>query len=268
MPSKPGTRSGTSTSDPTPTESRRQSDLELVNQLNSVDNLSQANLGGDPQFAILQMLRHISNTQSDSIKSITENRVEIVKLQTENKALKSELNCAKEEITRIDQYSRKGVMTITGLAFQPSETQQSLESGVLNFLNGILRGMNSQASPITLNDFVALHRNGRASKPGPNNSMRPPTITAKFIRYHVKDLFFSKDAVAARKRLFNGIGIHHNICPTLIQEQKLIAEHSATKFVNFMGTNRWFSVCLNNGTFINFVRNFNHFVEELAKVNP
>ena len=138
---------------------------------------------------------------------------------------------------------------------------------MLNLLNGILRNTSSKPPPVTLSDFVALHRNGRVAKPGPNRVMRPPTITAKFVRYSVKDQFFTKDAIAARKRLNNGSGIHHNMCPTLIKEQKLIDEHSATKFVNFSGGNRWFTVCLHNGTFLNYIRNLDHFQAELAKVN-
>ena len=57
------------------------------------------------------------------------------------------------------------------------------------------------------------------------------------------------------------------MCRSLIAEKKLIASHPDTKFVNFQGGNRGFSVCLKSEKFINFIKSFNHFKTELKTQN-
>ena len=44
---------------------QRRLDLDLVQLLNSFDDLSSTDLGGDHQFAVLQMLRFIANSQTE-----------------------------------------------------------------------------------------------------------------------------------------------------------------------------------------------------------
>ena len=136
-------------------------------------------------------------------------------------------------------------------------------------INGILDSLDSQTNPLTINDFVALHQNGQTLKPGAYGILRPPTITAKFIRYNYKEQLFSKQAVIARKRLgiLYGYGLHQKMCPSLIVEQKLIARYPYTKIVNFQRGNRGFSVCLKSEKFINYIKSFNHFKPELQTQN-
>ena len=68
-PKKPGNRSR----EHSPNTLQRSSDLDLVQLLNSSDDLSSTDLGGGPQFAVLQMLRFIANSQTELTKSLTAN---------------------------------------------------------------------------------------------------------------------------------------------------------------------------------------------------
>ena len=61
-PKKPGNRSREHS--PNPQSPQRRSDLDLVQLLNSFDDLSSTDLGGDPKFTVLQMLWFIANPQT------------------------------------------------------------------------------------------------------------------------------------------------------------------------------------------------------------
>ena len=232
---------------------RKQSDEELMNFINSTEDLSEV-ADGAQATTILQLLRFIANTQQDLVKSMNSTKSDIAVLQTENVALKSRISVLEEDTLRIDQYSRKGVMTITGLMFDPTASQANLESEVLGMLNQICSSFN----PLNRLDFVAIHRNSKEGRNG-----RPPTITAKFIRFNDKNRYFSKTARSIRKTAFPGVGFHHNMCQALINEQKEIENHVSVKWASYMGDNRGFSVCLTDGSFLNFIRSYKHFKTSL-----
>ena len=106
-------------------------------------------------------------------------------------------------------------------------------------------------------DFVDIHRNSKFGKNG-----RPPTITAKFIRYSDKNLLFTKDSIRNRKTKLPGISFFHNMCKALIEEQDKIANHTYVKFVRYEGDNRHFAVCMeydNKASFLNYIQNYKQF---------
>ena len=231
------------------------SDTKLFETLNSTSDEDIADFSDNT--SIIKLLRYIGNNQARMLDSVEKNKKKIQELEIENLALRKTVNCLEEDTARIDQYSRKNVMTVTGYRFESGELQCDLERSIIGMLNKI--------SPahinLTMRDFIAIHRNSREGRNG-----RPPTITVKFIRYYEKDLFFNKAAIGIRKSQFTGVGFHHNLCSRLISEQQDIKKHTDVKFVNYMGDTRFFSVCLNSNTFLNRIRSYGHFVEEFSKM--
>ena len=246
-----------------PAPKHRQADADLITMLNAAEEIPTDALGPDPQQSIIKLLLYIAKSQSELSTTLTTNHEDIEQLKVENKKLKSEVKCLTEDMVRVDQYSRKGVMTVTGLSYDDTETQESLESTVVGMFNAL--SPSPGRTSFNKYDFVAIHRNGKNSKPGRNGGLRPPTATVKFLRYTDKDMFFSKTANARRKQTYPGVGFHHNLCPRLIEEQKIISGHNDVKFVQFMGATRWFSVCLNCDKFLNYIRSYEHFITELEK---
>ena len=128
-------------------------------------------------------------------------------------------------------------------------------------INSILA---SNQYTFTIQDFVAIHRNGRFMK-----GTRPPSVTVKFLRYFDKDLLFTKRYVQNRKSNFIGINFHHCLCNGLIKEQKLLDGHPAVKFVKFEGV-RFFTVCVkgkNTGDdiFYNRIHSYMEFVTKFTQ---
>ena len=116
---------------------QRKSDIDLFNMLNSCDNLTADCLKTDLQVAVFQLLRFIANSQKELSSTVITNQIEISKLKAKNQQLRSEVKYLTEEVTQLDQYSRKGVMTVTGLSLEEKESQQALETSVVNMLNEI-----------------------------------------------------------------------------------------------------------------------------------
>ena len=154
-------------------------------------------------------------------------------------------------------------MTITGLSYEENEPSNALETAVVGMLNDLSP---QEERPLNARDFVAIHRNGKSNKKGTNGISRPPPVTVKFLRYSDKDRFFTKTATQRRKSMFPTVGMHHNMCPRLIDVQKQINDHSEVKFVQFHGCNRMFSTCLHSGQFINYIKSYDHFITELENL--
>ncbi len=95
----------------------------------------------------------------------------------------------------MDQYSRKGVMTISGFKYDTASPQDALATEVVNMLNNIV----ISTPPLTCQDFAAIHRNSKEGKGG-----RPPTITVKFLRYTDKNKFFTP-SVKCRAAILAGM---------------------------------------------------------------
>lgn len=210
----------------------------------------------------------IIDNQERCLERMEKHSEDISILQTENHQLKRRVGVLEEQMTRMDQYSRKSVMIVTGMDFTEEESQQKLESRILGMLNDIL-GRHGSLS-FTLADFVAIHRNGRRPKNG-----RPPTVTVKFLRYFEKDSLFVKRVIQCRKNRFPDIRFHHAMCPGFIEVQKLLSAHPRVKFANFEGCNRFFSVCVKDNTgsasgndfFLNRIQSVAHLEAELANSN-
>ncbi len=230
-------------------------DEELVDILNNTEDLSEIS-ETDQSTKILQLLRFIANSQTEISKSINDTKADISDLKAENKALTSRITVLEEQNIRMDQYSRKGVMTVSGFKIDTLVPQDQLATEVVDMLNTIA----ISRPALTCQDFAAIHRNSKEGKDG-----KPPTITVKFLRYTDKQKFFTKSAISNRKKHYRGVGFHHNMCPALISEQNNISNHQKVKFATYMGDNRWFSVCLNDGNFLNYIRSFKHFSSSLAE---
>ena len=170
--------------------------------------------------------------QASVLERLDINCQEIKKLKEENVKIRGDINLINEKYDRLDQYSRKNVMIVTGVEYQEDERQHKLEETIIGMINKI-SNMN-----YTLNDFIAIHRNGNKHK-----GTRPPSVTVKFIRYFDKDRLFTKSYIQARKSLFRGISFFHCMCPGLIAEQSRISSDSRVKFVNFNGPT-FFTVCV------------------------
>ena len=62
---------------------------------------------------MLKLLIFIFKSQTQSTKSLSSNREDIQLLKAENKKLMSEVKYLSEYVVFVDQYTRKGAMTIT-----------------------------------------------------------------------------------------------------------------------------------------------------------
>ena len=232
---------------------RTTEDELLVAELNTTDDVS--------QFAdltkITQLLRYSISLQTDIREDVKKNTVDIKELQQENEKMQERVDRLEEANTRLDQYSRKDVMVVTGVPMETGETSEQL----FTHITGIFNKISSANRVISKDDFIAIHRNSSEYR-----GNRPPTITVKFIRFFDKESFFNKDVKQKLVRLYPGVKFHHNLCRGLIMEQNLIKQHDKVKFVIYQGARRNFSVCLNNDKFINKVRNFNDFLNKINKL--
>ena len=191
----------------------------------------------------------------DSLKVNCEN---IARLQDENVKLKKEVAILNEQMIRLDQYSRKDILIMTGVEYNESESDGELASKVTNILNRI-SGMS-----LNIRDFIAIHRNGRSTR---NN--RPPTVTVKFLRFTDKDVIFTRRSLSNCRSMFSHVKLHHGLCPGLIDIRNKLAQVDQVKFARFDGGNRFFTVCVTNGDddiFFKRIQNVAQLEIEMAKL--
>lgn len=233
------TRSGSNTEDD-----------KLVQELNnSKDMTAFADLG-----KIAQLLRATLSRLDSFETRIQLNTDDITQLKKDNSRLTDHVSRLQEDQIRTEQYSRKDVMTITGLEYHDTETSTELYSAILGMFNRLT------SCNFTNKDFVAIHRNGNLFK-----GNRPPTVTVKFIRFSDKDLFFTKTTRTKCNEICKHVKFHHNMCKPLIDEQKRMGEHLEVKYVTYRGANRHFTVCMNDGNFLNKIRNYNDLQANLSR---
>ena len=221
---------------PSPNDSRNSSELD-VNQIN-----------------INSKLDMILSNQDNILNSLRQNQEKIQKLEQENIELKETVSLLSEDVVCLEQYSRKGVMILTGYPKPENEDPVELRSKVVGMLNKVL----TPDKHLNIRDFVDIHRNSKFGKNG-----KPPSITVKFIRYTDKNLLFNRDVTKLRKSKLPGMNFFHNMCKPLIEEQDKIKAYKHVKYVTYQGDNRHFSVCMqydNNVSFLNYVRNFKQFI--------
>ena len=152
-------------------------DQALFDEINNTDT-SDLNKYAD-LTKVLQLLRFSINQTNDLAPAIAQNSADIAELKVENTQLKSKISHLEEEQIKLDQYSRKNVMVMTGLRMREGETQRELEDTVCSMFNFVTAGI-KQFSKL---DFIAIHRNGRNYR-----NDKPPSVTIKFIRYDEKDM--------------------------------------------------------------------------------
>ena len=221
-----------------------------------------------PDAQLKQLILHIRDqndeiiaNQKSFLERLDSNSANIEQLQLENTELKSRVDLLNEKFIKLDQYSRKDVAIMTGLSFTEGETQHELEENVVDIINQVT-GKN-----MTIRDYAAIHRNGRRIK----NNGRPPSVTIKFLRFYDKDVLFMKSSIAKRKRVYRGINFHHCLSEGMIAIQNKIAANDSVKFVNYMGANRYFSVCIKRSgkddIFLNRIESVQHFNVELDKLD-
>ncbi len=134
---KPKSRDTSPASKTNVSKQRKKSDEELISKLNNTEDLTELS-AGDQATNVLQLLRFIANTQAELVKAIDTTKSDIIDLQEQNKALSSRISVLEEENIRIDQYSRKGVMTVTGFDFSTTAPQDALEQEVVDMLNKLV----------------------------------------------------------------------------------------------------------------------------------
>lgn len=220
----------------------------LWGELNSATDLTQF----CELSKIIQLLRYSINSNNALQQQVQTNSEDINQMKSDMGELHSRIDELQADRDRMDQYSRKDVAIVTGLAMPPGETRQQLYQAVTGTFN--------RACNTTLNgtDFIAIHRNSAAYK-----GSRPPTITCKFIRFTDKDIVFERENKLKLKTA--GVNIHHNMCKSLIAEQDKLSNQLDVKFVIYQGYNRHFSVHLNNGKYINKIVNLKDFLRKRNK---
>ena len=174
---------------------------------------------------------------------------QIVALQVQDVTnVKHRVSSLESDVRDMDQYSRKDVSILTGLAYPgpDDESEDSLVDKVLETLHYV-----NPSLQMSYKDFSAIHRNGKGK--GGN----PPSITLKFLRLHEKEKFMTKSAKIKFKS--KGLNIFHGICKRMLDEQKAIERTYHCDFVFYAGPRKHFSVKLKCGDFLNYVRNFSDF---------
>jgi len=228
-------------------------DQDLLETLNNAENQADFNkLTGDPTV-MLKLLRLILYKQESSYQNYEKVKQSISDLEDENRQLKESHARLEESHAKLEQYSRKGVMIMTGVKMEENETPEELERIVIGNLHTIL----NRNSVLNRSDFVAIHRNGSKYKDN-----RPPSITIKFIRYGQKDLFFCKEARINRKNTIPEINYFHNLSPYYINIQNDIKGDKMTKWIRYDGDRRGFTVCLDNGKILNYIHSLASFHEK------
>ena len=154
----------------------------------------------------MQLIRYQINKSSALDARIEKNTTDIAALK-ENSDLRSQIEKLQEDTARLNQYTRKDVLIVTGMDMDKDETPATLYEEVIGMFCDICN------RTLTAQDYVAIHRNGTVYK-----GKRPPTITVKFVRFTDKDLLFFKPAREARASRYPKIKFHHNLCKALINE--------------------------------------------------
>ena len=137
---------------------------------------------------VIKLLRYQINQNATLTAKVEKNSDGIAVLQEENRSLRTKVQTLEEDTVRLDQYSRKDVLIVTGLGMDENETRADLVELITGMFNKICTNRT-----LTSFDFCAIHRNGTEYK---NN--RPPSATVKFLRFTDKDLFFTRTARLAR----------------------------------------------------------------------
>lgn len=228
-------------------------DHDLLESLNKASDPADFNrLANDPTV-MLKLLRMVLNKQESGHQDFEQVKQDVSDLQEENTHLKERVDILEESHAKLEQYSRKGVMIMTGVQMKEGESTEDLERIVIGNLHTIL----NRTSVFNRSDFIAIHRNGYKYK---NN--RPPSITVKFIRYFQKDLFFCKDARINRKENLADVNYFHNLSSHYINIQNAIQDAKLTKWTRYDGDRRGFTVCLENGKILNFIHSLASFREK------
>ncbi len=233
-------------------ENKISEDSKLLDDLNSAEDLEPYK----DVSVVIQLLRLLLNKQDTDRAVLIEVKEDVDVLKKENSQLKQRMMRLDEDHARLEQYSRKAVMIMSGVEMPSEESPQQLAESVLGLLNPLI----NNGPPLTVFDLVAIHRNGRSYKQN-----RPPSITVKFIRYYQKEQFFNKIAKNKLKAICSTANYFHNMCKYFIDEQDKIRSNPEVKWVRYDGDRRGFTVCLANGNFVNFVQSNRNFVQLLEE---
>ena len=250
-----GSRGSSRNTSPTPNSSQRETrskvteseDYKLFQDLNSATDDKDLDPFAD-KITVVKLLRLVINNQEAAKVEVAEIREDVQTLKKENVVLIRRVNQLEEDQARQEQYSRKGVMIMTGVQMPTDETATQLLETVLGNLNALIPPRQS----LSCADFVAVHRNGRNY----SSTNRPPSITVKFIRYTQKELFFNKQCRLKLKSDLPGVNYFHNLSQYFVKVQDKIKDNEQVKWVRYDGDRRGFTVCLHSGSFLNFVQSY------------
>lgn len=230
-------------------------DSKLLQELNKCNEDKDLDPFTD-KITVVKLLRLLLNNQEAAKTDVAEIKEDVLTLKHENDVLQRRVSCLEEDHARQEQYSRKGVMIMTGVAMSPDETTRQLQETVLGKLNTLIPGQS-----LTSADFIAIHRNGRNY----SSLGRPPSITVKFIRYDQKEQFFTKICRAKLKTNLPGLNYFHNLSQYFVKIQDRIKDNQQVKWVRYDGDRRGFTVCLKSGSFLNFVHSYTGFCQSLEE---
>lgn len=146
---------------------------------------------------------------------------------------------ADERVLYLEQYSRKDVITLTGLEYYENEHPHDLMMKVCNIFNTIsIPNYNDDHHPyFNRNAFSAIHRNGYRGNRG-----KPPTVTVKFISLMDKDLIMRNKGLVRKNN--PNINLFHSMAKGTRDIKSDIESSEYVKFAEYNGINEGFSVCL------------------------
>ena len=166
----------------------------------------------DPN-SIARLLKHTLRISLETQQMISKSSEDLTNVKHRVCSLES-------DVRTMDQYSRKDVCILTGLAYDPEhETDDKLVESVLKTLHFV-----NPTLQLTYKDFSAIHRNGKKGRDG-----RPPTVTVKFLRLHEKEKFMTKPAKTKLKT--RSLNIFHGMCKRMVDEQALIERAPECNYV-------------------------------------
>ena len=166
-----------------------------------------------------------------------------------------------ERVLYLEQYSRKDVVTLTGLSYHEHESDLELRNKVCHLLNTLQIPTYNDEPYFTFSAFSAIHRNGRRGNRG-----KPPTVTVKFLSLMDKDLVMKNKSQL--RRMNPGTNLFHSMAMGTRDVKSKLEQSKYVKFAEYNGMNEGFSVCLvDRRGWISKIRSSSDLDQRLTELN-
>lgn len=223
---------------------------------------------GDFQTGMVNCLRLLVG----QLREIKYNHASLInQLNTRDKSVDLDISLIEKTVNKTDQYSRRAMITVTGLSkpTDHAETSHELSTKVAEVLSKSGQNVNTT-------DLIATHRNSRDTKTIRGKEV-PPSITVKFANINLKDnvlrSYKNYDLTTKRQRdvrLYQSLTKHYSDLRRVILDF-LNSDESDTSFgmsrcgksakwVTYQSPSSGFAVKLKSGEFMRGIHDWDDFM--------